>query len=66
MAGSPDTHPGEEWDDVQAELASASREACSFSFDLSGNDIRSTRAVLEAAGRHALPWEPRQPRRRAR
>ena len=64
MAGSPDPRPGEEWDDVQEELASAAREACSFGFDLSSGDLRAPRAIFEGAGQHRHPWalHPRVPR----
>jgi len=60
MSGTIDAKVAE-WEDVQAELASTTREACSAAFVGPGDETPTVRAVLEAAGKRPHPPDLRRP-----
>ena len=60
MSGTTDAHAAE-WEDVQAELASTTREACSAAFVGPDDETPSVRAVLEMAGKRPHPLDLRRP-----
>jgi hypothetical protein len=47
MDGNPHTYPTQEWDDIEDELTSTVREACSFSFELPHDENRHPATAFE-------------------